>query len=163
MGTCLTSFAVIWSTCKLIHPAHPAPAIIWSLEMSAGNAWGVPASISTKTDQVYNTNKPKNKKKRGMACRRGHVTCAAFLCGHQPPLMMYVCMYVCMYLCMFACMHACMYVCMYVCMYDAIYIYNVCICMYVYVCMYMYVCNYILVRVRENASWTGPLEESNID
>ena len=38
MGTCLTSFAVIWSTCKLIHPAHPAPAIIWSLEMSAGNA-----------------------------------------------------------------------------------------------------------------------------
>ena len=122
-----------------------------------------PSEYQHKNRSSIQHKQAQKQKKRGMACRRGHVTCAAFLCGHQPPLMMYVCMYVCMYVFMYVCMYACMYVCMYVCMYDAIYIYNVCICMYVYVCMYMYVCNYILVRVRENASWTGPLEESNID
>ena len=43
---------------------------------------------------------------------------------------MYVCMYACTYLRMYVCMHNCIYVCMYI----IIYMYYMCMCVYMYQC-----------------------------
>ena len=47
-----------------------------------------------------------------------------------------------MYVCMYVCVCVCMYVCMYV-----MYVYNVCVSMYVFMCVCVNVCFYVCVCV----------------